>query len=104
MIAFFGFFDLLQVGVEVFLIEKGCGIESLQLFTIRVVLPISAGNAQQLERSDFAGVGQMRSAAEVDELSLTIKTQSRKLLQLIVDVLDFVALSQIMTKGSGFAG
>src|SRR5260370_18818022 len=46
----------------------------------------------------------MRAAAEIDELSLPVKAQGRKLFQLIVDVLDFVALSQIMTKGSGFAG
>src|SRR5216684_2941014 len=104
MIAFFGFFDLVQIGVEIFLTEEGRGIEALQLFTIRVVLPISAGNAQQLERSDFAGVGQMRSAAEIDEFSLPVKTQGWKLLQLAVDVLDFVALTDVLTKCPRLAG
>src|SRR5437899_75197 len=46
----------------------------------------------------------MRSAAEIDELSLPVKTQGWKLLQLAVDVLDFVALTDVLTKCSRLAG
>src|SRR6266478_8253030 len=46
----------------------------------------------------------MRSAAEIDELSLPVKTQGRKLLQLAVDVLDFVALTDVLTKCPRLAG
>ena len=101
MIAFLRLLDLFQVGVEILLREEGGAVETLQLFAVGIVLPVSAGNRQQLESTHFAGVRNVRSAAEVDELPLTIKTEAR--MTEIVDVLDLVLLTQILNERAGLA-
>ncbi len=59
---------------EVLLVEERSGVQALQLFAVRVTLPVGAGNAQQFERSaDVTGAGHMHAAAEVDELPLAIE-------------------------------
>src|SRR5262249_51928979 len=66
----------------------------------RIVLPVRAGDAHDLEGADLARVRKMRPAAQVDELSLAIETQSRILLQVVVDVLDLILLAEIRDEGS----
>ena len=91
MIALLRLFELVQVGIEVLLVEEGGAVEPLELLAAGVVLPVGAGDAEQLERADLAGVRNVRAAAQVDELALAVEAQRRILLQLVVDVLDLVA-------------
>ena len=91
MVALLRLFELVQVGVEVLLVEEGGAVEALELLAVGVVLPVGAGDAEQLERADLAGVRDVRAAAQVDELALAVEAQRRVLLQVVVDVLDLVA-------------
>ena len=55
---------------------------------VGLALPVGAGDREQLERADLAGVGDVRAAAEVDELALAVEAEDAVLVQLVVDVLD----------------
>ena len=79
------------MGVEVLLVEERGAVEALQHLAVGLALPVGAGDGEQLERADLAGVGNVRAAAQVDELALAIEAQDAELLQLVVDVLDLVA-------------
>ncbi len=68
MVALLRFLDLGQVLVEFLLREPGCAVDALQLLVLLVALPVGAGDRKQLERLDFRSVGEMRAAAEVDEV------------------------------------
>ena len=48
--------------------------------------------------------GNVRAAAQVDELALPVEAQGRILLQVVVDVLDLVALVQVRDQGAGLGG
>src|SRR5262249_35522618 len=95
VVAFLGLLDLVQVGVELLLVEEGSTVEALELFAAAVVLPVGTGDAEQLERADLARVRNVRTAAEVDELALTVEAERRVLLQVVVDVLDLVPLREV---------
>ena len=58
-------------------------------------LPVGAGDGEELERPDLAGVGDVRAAAEVDELALAVEAEDAELVQLVVDVLDLERLAQV---------
>src|SRR5579859_5590835 len=95
VIALLRLFQLMQIRIEILLIEEGGAVEALELLAAGVVLPVRTGDAQQLERAHLAGVGNVRAAAQVDELTLAIETQGRILLQIVVDMLDLVTLTEI---------
>ena len=101
VVAAFGLFDLLQVGFEFVLLEERGAVEPLQLGVVGVPLPVRAGDREELERLDAAGVGNVRSAAEVDELSLPIKADGRMLGQARVDVFDLEFLMQAVAEIAG---
>ena len=73
MIALLGLFDHPQVGFELLLGEERRGVETLQLLARRVSLPVGASQRQQLERTDRAGGGHVRPAAEIEELTLAVE-------------------------------
>ena len=75
VVALLRLLELVQVGVEVLLGEEGGAVEPLELLAGGVVLPVGAGDAQQLERADLAGVRDVRPAAQVDELALAVEAQ-----------------------------
>src|SRR5262245_58175451 len=95
MVAFLRFFELLEIRVEVFLIKERGAVEPLKLLAAGVVFPVRAGDAQELEGADAAGVRDVRTAAEVDEFALPIEAERWILLQIVVDLFDFVALAQV---------
>src|ERR1035441_8043630 len=64
---FFGLFHLFEVGVEVLGREKCRARDALELLIVLVALPVGAGDGEQLEGLDFRSVGQVRTAAEIDE-------------------------------------
>ena len=72
---FFASSTCVQVGVEVLLAEERGAVEPLELLAAGVVLPVGAGDAQQLERADLAGVRDVRPAAQVDELALAVEAE-----------------------------
>src|SRR5712664_2288429 len=95
MVAFPGFFHLMEISVQFLLAKESSAVQPLQLFATGIVFPVGAGDTEDLEGADLAGVRNVRTAAEVDELSLSIESEARVLLQVIVDMLDLVALGQV---------
>ncbi len=68
MIAFLGLFELRQIFVQFLLGEERRAVDALQLRVLFVPFPISARDREQLECLDFLGGGQVRTAAEIDEV------------------------------------
>ncbi len=101
MVAAFGLFDLGEVRLQLVFLEEGRAVEPLELAVGRVPLPIRAGDRQQLERLDPAGVGNVRAAAQVDEFALPIEADGRMLGQPGVDVLDLQLLAQPFAEFAG---
>ena len=66
-------FDALEVVVEVFLREEGGAVNALELRVLLVAEPIGTRQAHDLEGLDAAGGGDVRAAAEVDELAVAVE-------------------------------
>src|SRR4029077_18455619 len=67
MVAALGFFQTMQVSVQLFLRKESRGVNALQLRIPFLTLPISAGHIHQLERLNAFCGRNMRAAAEIDE-------------------------------------
>ena len=73
MVALFGFLDLLQVRVEVFLLGERRAVDARQHRIVAVAAPIGAGHFHQLERvADLARGGHVRAAAQVEPVALLV--------------------------------
>jgi len=73
VIAALGFFEAVQIFVQLFLREESRGVNALELRIAFLALPVSACDAHELERSDALGGRDVRAAAEVDEFSGGVK-------------------------------
>ena len=105
VVAFLRFLQLLQVGVEVLLAEERSTVEALELPPAGVVFPVGPGDIEKLEGADFAGVRNVRAAAQVDELSLAVEAKRFIFLRKVfIDVFDLVLLAQILHQGTSFRG
>ncbi len=102
VIAALGFFDLFEVGLQILLAEQRRAVQPLQLLVARVPFPVRTGDRQQLEGFDLAGVGDVRSATQVDELALPVEAERIVLGQPRLDVLDLQLLIQIVAQFDGF--
>ena len=103
VIAAFGFGQLFELGVELFLVEECSRVQSLQLLARGVAFPVCAGDGQQLERAaDVTGAGDVPPAAKIDEFALSIERQRFLVGQTGLDVLDLELLSQLLTECEGF--
>src|SRR5579883_288570 len=80
VIAFLRLFELMQIRIKILLVEKGSAIETQKLFATGIILPVRAGDVEELERADLAGVGNVWAAAQINELTLTVEAQARILL------------------------
>ena len=69
MVALLGFFDAVQVGVQILLREKRGAVDALQLRILFVSQPVGAGDVEQFEGFDFSGRRQVGAAAEILELA-----------------------------------
>ena len=69
MVAALGFFQLVQVVVKLGLRGEAGAVDALHLRVAFFAFPIGAGDAQQLERLDEFGRGDVRAQAEVNELA-----------------------------------
>ena len=65
VVALLRLLDPLHVGLELLFIGPGGAVDALQLLVLGVAAPVGAGDAQQLERLQEAGVGHVRAAAHV---------------------------------------
>jgi hypothetical protein len=73
MVALLGFLDLLQIGVELFLLGERRAVDARQHRIVRIAAPIGARHLHQLERiADLASRTHMRAAAEVEPVALEI--------------------------------
>src|SRR5262249_25328272 len=104
VVALLRLLDLGQVGVEVLLVEESGAVEALELLAGGVVLPVGAGDGEEFEGAHAAGVGDVRTATKVDELTLAVEAQGSPLRLQVVDVLDLVALLQVADQLTGLAG
>ncbi len=73
VVAGLDFFEVLEVGVEIFLGEEGGSVESLELGVLLIAEPIGAGETGDLEGFDAAGGGDMGAAAEVYEVAVAVE-------------------------------
>ena len=95
MVALLRFLHLGDVGLQVLLVEERGAVDALEHVAVGLSLPVGAGDREQLERPDLAGVGDVRPSAEVDELPLPVEAEHAVLVQLVVDVLDLERLAQV---------
>ena len=73
VIAFFGFFEHVQILLQLFLASPGRAIDALQHFIAVVAAPIGSGHFHQLEMLKLAGGRHMRAATQVFEGSLSVQ-------------------------------
>src|SRR4029077_12315110 len=69
MIAALGFFEAMEIFVQLLLREEACRVNALQLRIAFLAFPVGAGDAHQLEGLNALGGRNVRAAAEVDELA-----------------------------------
>ena len=90
MVAALCLLDPLQIELELLLVGEGRGVDALQHGVLFVAAPVGAGHAGQLERLEQTGRRDMRTAAEIDEISLTV--ERHLVVGEIANQLDLVAL------------
>ena len=95
MVAPLGFFDALQVLLQVLLIEECRCIQPLELLARLITFPVCTRHRQQLKRPDRARARHMRSAAQIDKLALAIKRQHLVLAKPTFDMLNLITLFEI---------
>src|SRR6185437_4039139 len=92
MIALGGFFQAGEVLVHLLFGEEGGSVNPLQLWILLVAEPIGSGKVGNLEGLDAPCGGNVRAAAEVDELAVAIE---RNLLARVREALDEVDLHEV---------
>jgi len=68
VIALLGFFDLVQVGIQLFLFPRPCR-RCAATFILGIAAPVRAGQFHQLEGFQFAGGRHVRAAAQISEFA-----------------------------------
>src|SRR5271165_276622 len=69
MVAAFGFFELVQIFVQLFLVNEAGTINPLHLRIAFLAFPVRARDAHQFEGLDASSGRNVRAAAEIDEFS-----------------------------------
>ena len=73
MVATLGFFDLLEIGVELFLFGEGGRVDARQHRLRGIAAPVGARHLHQLDgRADLAGRRHVRTTAEIEPVALPI--------------------------------
>ena len=101
MVALFGFFEHLQVFVQLGLGGKSGAVNAGEHLVLGVVLPIRAGNAHELEGFQRLGVAQMRTRTHVRVLALGVKADLSIFGQ-VVNMLNLVFLAALLHQGNCF--
>ena len=100
VIAFFRFFQLAQVTIQLLWIGKGSGIDTAEHAVFFIAAPVSSGYREQLERLDQTGSRQVRAAAKVDKLTNGI--QAHRSIRNIIDQLYLVVFTLILKESYSF--
>ncbi len=100
VVALFSLLDLLEVGLQVFLVGKSGAVDTLEHLVFFAPPPVGAGEAGELEGLDAPGRGQVRARAQVDKVALAVEGQLGILRQ-VVDQLHLVRLPALLHKGDG---
>ncbi len=73
MVALLRLFELLEIGIELFLLGERGAVDATEHFAVGISAPIGARSLHQLEGvPDLAGRGHVRTAAEVEPLALLV--------------------------------
>ncbi len=76
MVALLGFLDLLEIGVELFLLGESGAVDAGEHRVLAVAAPIGAGHLHQPEGvADFARRRHVRAAAEVEPVTLLVNLE-----------------------------
>ena len=73
MIAALGFFDAVEIVLEVLGVRKGRRVDAREHPVLFVAAPVGPGHGKQLERLDAAGVRDVRPTAKVDEIAVAVQ-------------------------------
>ena len=73
MVTLFGLGEHREIGFLIFFLCPGSTIDALQHFVLAVATPICTGHLHELEDLEFARARYVRSAAQIREVSLTVK-------------------------------
>ena len=74
VVALFGLFQPLHIGVQILLGRPGGAVDALKLFALAVAPPVGAGQLGQFERlADVARRGEVRPPAQVDPVALLVQ-------------------------------
>src|SRR5215467_5516108 len=74
MVAPFGFLQLEEILIELFLACPGGAVDALQLRVFGIAAPIRAGDVHQLKGlAEITGRRQMGTDAEIDKIALPVK-------------------------------
>ena len=68
-------FQAMQVLLQCLPVRPGSAVDALQHFITGITAPVSASQPGQFERGKFAGTGHVRTAAQVNELTLPVQRQ-----------------------------
>src|SRR5262245_2777240 len=101
VIAFLGFLDLLEIGVELFLLRERRAVDAREHLAVGIAAPIGARHLHQLEGvADLAGRRHVRAAAQVEPLALAIDAD-RLVFRNGIDQLDLELLAHVAERALG---
>ena len=73
MVALLGFFEPVQVLIQLLLVGPGGAVDALEHLVARIAAPVGAGHLRELEGLELAGGGHVRAAAQVDPVALAVE-------------------------------
>ena len=73
VVALLGLFELMQIGIQFFLLRPGRAIDALQHLVLGIAAPVCTRQFHQLEHLQLAGRRHVRAAAQVGEIALGIQ-------------------------------
>jgi hypothetical protein len=73
MVALLGLFDAFEIRIEILAITPRGAVDALELLVARVAAPVGAGNAHQPKSLDGARARNVRSATEIDPVTLAVE-------------------------------
>ena len=93
VVAHLGFFDALDVRLELLLVGPGGAVDALQLLVLRVTAPVGTGDAGQLEGLQEARVRHVRAAAHVHVFLVVIHAHRLDVVGHVLDQAQLVVLA-----------
>ena len=72
VVALFGFFKAVQIGIQRLLVSPRCTVNTLQHFIFGITAPVGTGHLHQLERLDLTGRWYMRTTAKISKTALAV--------------------------------